>query len=142
MTNLSTAAGPQAVNLLRSHGDMKYLYPTFDGAVQFILSAMQGAGLGSGVKMISFDTTSPSLALIRSGSSPLKAEVTPPLPDGYEGYAFMDQIARGMLHMKPANWTLPIRLIDSTNIGKSDGALFPGYQDYQAKFQKAWGVGG
>jgi ribose transport system substrate-binding protein len=142
LTSMATSAGPQAVNLLRANPNMKYIFEPTDGMTPFVLSSLKSAGLESGSNVIAADPSTSSFAILRAGNTPLKAEVGPPTPDQWSGYAFMDQIARAMLHMKPANWTLPLRLIDSSNIGTTDAGLFPAYANYKAAFLKAWGVSG
>jgi ribose transport system substrate-binding protein len=142
MTSLATSSGPQTVNLLRANPSMKYIFEPTDGMTPFVLSSLKSAELGSGINVIAADPSTSSFAILRAGSTPLKAEVGPPTPDQWSGYAFMDQIARAMLHMRPANWTLPLRLVDSSNIGTTNADLFPADANYKAAFLKAWGVSG
>ena len=53
----------------------------------------------------------------------------------------IDQVARGLLGEASADWTIPIRVIDETNVGTTNADLFPEYQDFEGAFATAWGVG-
>ena len=53
----------------------------------------------------------------------------------------LDQLGRAMLGEEPADWSLPGRIVDDTNIGTgSDEDIHPGWEDFEAGFLEAWGL--
>jgi ribose transport system substrate-binding protein len=138
LTKLATDAGTQAQQVLRSNPDMKYVYSLLDAAVTFVGPSVQQAGRPD-VKVASMGGDAASMARIRSGNSIQKAEIAI-APQEYQGYAFMDQILRGMTGEKAVDWLLPSRFIDASNVGKSDSDIFPQFNGVAAKFHTLWGV--
>jgi ribose transport system substrate-binding protein len=138
LPKLATAAGPQAQQALRRTPAMKYIYSLLDGAVTFIAPAVQQSGR-TDVKVASMGGDAASFERIRSKKSIQKAVVAI-APQQYQGYAFMDQIMRGMTGEKPAEWKLTTRFVDGSNVGKSDAEIFPQFQGIEKKFDALWGV--
>lgn len=138
LPKLATAAGPQAQQVLRRTPDMKYIYSLLDGAVTFIAPAVQQSGR-TDVKVASMGGDAASFARIRSGKSIHQAVVAIP-PQSYQGYAFMDQIMRGMTGEKPVDWNLTTRFVDASNVGSSDQEIFPQFTGVEKKFTALWGL--
>lgn len=138
LPKLATAAGPQAQQVLRSNPDMKYIYSLLDGAVTFIAPAVEQSG-GTDIKVASMGGDAASLERIRSGTSIHKAVVAIP-PQSYQGYAFMDQIMRGMTGEQPVDWNLTTRFIDASNVGATDADIFPQFDGVEKKFAALWGL--
>jgi len=138
LPKLATAAGPQAQQVLRRTPDMKYIYSLLDGAVTFIAPAVQQSGR-TDVKVVSMGGDAASLDRIRSKKSIHKAVVAIP-PQSYQGYAFMDQIMRGIAGDKPVDWKLTTRFIDESNVGGSDAEIFPEFDGIEEKFTALWGI--
>jgi ABC-type sugar transport system substrate-binding protein len=138
LPKLATSSGPQVQQVLRRNPDMKYVYSNLDGAVTFIAPAIQQAG-NADVKVASMGGDTASLERIRSGDSVQKSVVAI-APQMYQGYAFMDQIMRGMTGAPAVDWTLPIRFVDSSNVGASDADIFPRFAGVEDSFAKLWGV--
>ena len=138
LPKLATAAGPQAQQVLRSNPDMKYIYSLLDGAVTFIAPAVEQSG-GTDIKVASMGGDAASLERIRSGTSIHKAVVAIP-PQSYQGYAFMDQIMRGMTGEQPVDWNLTTRFIDASNVGATDADIFPQFNGVEKKFTTLWGL--
>jgi ribose transport system substrate-binding protein len=139
LTTLATSAGSQAQETLRRDPNVNVLMSCFDGAVPLITAGMNQSGGGSKVKIISMDGAAAEISLIRSGNSPLVADVALP-PAGYIGWAYMDQALRALTGAAPADGVLPYRLIDKTNVGSTSTDLFPAFANYQAQFKHLWGV--
>jgi ribose transport system substrate-binding protein len=138
LPKLATIAGPEAQQVLRRNPNMKYIYSLLDGAVTFIAPSVQQAGR-TDVKVVSMGGDAASLERIRSGKSIHKAVVAIP-PQSYQGYAFMDQILRGITGEKAVDWKLTTRFIDESNVGKSDADIFPQFDGVEAKFNTLWGL--
>jgi ribose transport system substrate-binding protein len=138
LPKLATAAGPQAQQELRRTPDMKYIYSLLDGAVTFIAPAVEQSGR-TDVKVASMGGDAASFERIRSKKSIQKAVVAIP-PQSYQGYAFMDQIMRGMTGEQPVDWKLTTRFVDASNVGTSDEEIFPQFDGVEKKFDALWGV--
>jgi ribose transport system substrate-binding protein len=138
LPKLATSSGPQVQQVLRRNPDMKYVYSNLDGAVTFIGPSIEQAG-NPDVKVASMGGDTASLGRIRSGNSVQKSVVAI-APQLYQGYAFMDQIMRGMTGTAAVDWTLPIRFVDSSNVGASDADIFPQFSGVEASFDRLWGV--
>jgi ribose transport system substrate-binding protein len=138
LPKLATAAGPQAQQELRRTPDMKYIYSLLDGAVTFIAPAVEQSGR-TDVKVASMGGDAASFERIRSKKSIQKAVVAI-APQGYQGYAFMDQIMRGMTGGKPVDWKLTTRFVDASNVGSSDAEIFSQFEGVEKKFDALWGV--
>ena len=138
LPKLATSAGPQVQQVVRRNPNIKYVYSNLDGAVTFIAPALQQAGLND-VKVTSMGGDTASLERIRTGDSVQKAVVAI-APQLYQGYAFMDQIMRGMTGADPVEWTLPIRFVDESNVGTTDEDIFPQFAGVEDEFATLWGV--
>jgi ABC-type sugar transport system substrate-binding protein len=134
---VATTLGPQVASVLNAGGDWNYVVPVADGFVPLVAPAIKSY---PDVKIASHDGVPSNLALMRKpGAQQVLDGAFPPNP--WMGWALIDQIGRGFQQKKPFDWTIPDRLVDSTNIGTRDAALWPGWQNYASGFVKAWGLG-
>lgn len=138
-TKMATDLGTSTQSVLRRNPDINYLFPVLDAGVQFVEPAVQQTGKAEDVKIVSHDGVSTNLDNLRKGGEQVLDVAFPPTP--WMGWALMDQVARGILGEEPGDWEIPVRLIDSTNVGESDADLFPEYANFQDAFVKAWGTG-
>lgn len=138
ITTFQTTLGPLAVTVARRNPNINYMNPAFDAFDGLISPAIQQ--MGASIKLVGHDGNASNLVAMRGGSTlQVMTDATPPEP--YLGWVLVDQLGRGMTGGQPADWGLPGRLVDKTNIGQSDAELFPAYQNYKAPFLTAWGVG-
>lgn len=138
ITTFQTTLGPLAVTVARRYPNVNYMNPAFDAFDGLISPAIQQ--MGSNIKLVGHDGSASNLSAMRAHSTlQVMTDATPPEP--YIGWVLLDQLGRGMTGSQPANWALPGRLVDSTNIGQSDAELFPQYQNFNAAFLSPWGVG-
>ncbi|MGH2662961.1 MAG: sugar ABC transporter substrate-binding protein [Actinomycetota bacterium] len=134
LANIAGEMETRTPNILRRDPDIDYLVPVFDAAATFLIPAAQQAGFEG--KVLSHDGVPAHLDLVRSGEQAL--DVAFP-PNEWMGWALVDQLARVILEMEPAEWTVPVQLFDQTNIGE-EGDEFPNFVGYEEQFKGAWGV--
>lgn len=138
--NLATFAntlGPQAQTVIRRDPKINYIYPAADAFAAVISPVLQQTG--SKVKITGSDGNPSTLKAMAAGTT-LQAMTVAYAPEQYIGWALIDQLGRGMLGVEPANWALPGRIIDSTNIGTaSESDIHPGYENFDELFTNAWG---
>jgi len=130
---LSSSLGPQVTSAIGRDPNINYLIPSFDGLVPLVLPSVQGKTL----KLVSHDGIPSSLNLIRQDAGENATAAQP--PGEWMGWAMIDQLLRGMTGGKPANWLIPVRMIDKSNIGASNSGLWTGgWVTYPTKFVDIW----
>lgn len=138
ITTFQTTLAPLALTVARRDPSINYMNPAFDAFDGLISPALQQ--IGSKIKLVGHDGNVTNLAAMRAGNTlQVMTDATP--PQVFIGWALVDQLARGMTGGQPADWALPARLIDKTNIGQSDAEIFPAYQNFKSSFTSAWGIG-
>jgi len=136
LAKVATELGTKTQSVLRRDSSIDYLFPVFDSGVNYVVPAVQQSGRADEIKIIGHDGVDTNLADIRAGGGQDATIAFP--PTAWIGWAMFDQLARGALGLEAADWTIPMRLVDTTNIGEDDSELFPAYQGFQDKFQEAW----
>lgn len=138
VSNFATSLGPLAQTVIQRDPEINYIDAAADAFAGVMAPVLQQAG--SNVKIVGHDGNPSTLKTIAAGNTLLAATVAGP-PEDFIGWALLDQLARGMLDLAPAEWSLPGRIIDSTNVGTGSPAdIHPGWDNYQAKFLAAWGL--
>ena len=118
-----------------------YINPMFDVLIPGSLAAAQSSGRAPHVTMLSYNGSQFALKDVATASSPVKMDVAE--PDGWIGYANMDQAFRLLARMKTVNELTPIRVFNSSNIAQAGADFSGGFGDaYVAGFEKLWGVTG
>ncbi len=135
LNTLSTAFGQQVNSYLTSNPNTNYLAIAADG---WIPDAEPALASFSSVPILGHDGVDANLNQIRSGGQQKYDAAFP--PGDWMGWAVTDQMARGMLNLKPQSWVIPTRVIDSTNVGGSNASLFATYANFETAFMKAWGL--
>jgi ABC-type sugar transport system substrate-binding protein len=133
---IATELGSQTQSVLRRNPKTDYLFVVMDAGVQFAGAALQQAGAGDKVKVLGHDGVDQNLDDIRKGGAQ-DADMAF-VPAEWIGWATVDELGRAILGEKAQDWTIPVRLIDSTNVGDSNTSIFPAYDGFEAKFQQAW----
>jgi ribose transport system substrate-binding protein len=135
----STKLAPLAQSEIRRNPSVNYMLPVFDGMGLFVVSGVREAVAGGHVKTAAFNGVPAGLSLVQKNDI-LVAD--PGQSNGWIGWASIDQAMRGMLGMKPADPTVPLRFFDSSNLkGKNvndPGSLYG--TGYIAGYKKLWGV--
>lgn len=143
LNDWATQLPDQAASLVRSHPNVNFVLPIYDGMSLFATTGVRQAGATGKVKMASFNGTAAALKLVQGGDI-MMADVAQ--NNDWAAWAAMDQAMRGMLGMSPANPVLPIRYVNTKDVhgvdtgsqDKVNTALFgTGYQD---GYRQLWGL--
>jgi ribose transport system substrate-binding protein len=127
----------QTVGYLRANPDTNYVFTPYDPAAGTQVPAIQQAGFGDKVKLISVLGDQQNLDFIRKGT----VQVADAAYDNeYMGYAVVDQIIR-LLNKQPLfdphGESLPFTVLDKTNL-PAPGADWAANFDYKSKFLALW----
>jgi ribose transport system substrate-binding protein len=133
----------KTASYIRSHPDVQYIVPDFDGMVIFALPGVHSAGAQGKVKIVSFNAT-PSVMKALKNKDVVAAETGG--PNLLQGWAFADQALRVAAGAKPLpDIGIKDRLFDASNINsinlKAQESTWYGNTDYVAAYKKLWGVG-
>jgi ABC-type sugar transport system substrate-binding protein len=123
LATVATSLGRQAQTAVNRDPKVNYITPIADVFAQMIEPALLQAG--KKIPMISHDGAGPTFKNIRAGGLSA-ATISTALPP-YWGWAFVDQLGRASAGQRPVIWSLKNRIVDKSNIGKSDAQLFPAY---------------
>lgn len=136
-TQIASSLGPQTVNYVRTHPDVTYLYSAFDPPAAAQVSALQTAGLGKNVKIVSALGNAENLQFVQAG----QVEAADAAYDNtYMGFAIVDQSIRLLNKqplIEPAGEGLPFQVLDKTNLPDTKKSWTAPY-DYQSKFLALW----
>lgn len=132
---VATQLGPQVHTILTREGDLNYVVPVADGFVPQVEPSITDF---PDVKIVSHDGVPANLAEVRSGGRQVVDGAFPPNP--WIGWALVDQLGRGLQNAEPLDWTVPVRVVDRTNIGGSDADIWPGWDDFRTGFLEAWNL--
>ncbi|HEY7420902.1 MAG TPA: sugar ABC transporter substrate-binding protein [Gaiellaceae bacterium] len=132
----------KTASLIRSHPDVDYIVPDFDGMVIFALPGVHSAGATSKVKIVSFNAT-PSVMKALKNKDVVVAETGG--PNLLQGWAFADQalrVAAGVPALKDIG--IEDRLFTANNINSinlnAEESTWYGEGNYVAAYKKLWGV--
>lgn len=138
LSNFATSLGPQAQTVIRRDPSINYIDPAADAFAAVISPVLQQAG--TDVRIVGHDGNPSTLETMATGNT-LQAMTIAGPPEVFIGWALLDQLGRGMLGEEPADWALPGRIIDSTNIASGGAAdIHPGWEGFEARFLAAWGL--
>lgn len=136
-TQIAATLGPQTVNYVRTHPDVDYLYSAFDPPAAAQVQALQTAGLGNNIKIVSALGNDQNLQFVKAG----QVQAADAAYDNtYMGFAIVDQSIRLLNKqalIEPAGEGLPFQVLDKTNLPSSKGSWTAPY-DYQSKFTALW----
>ena len=136
--NLGVRLGQLAQTLLRRSPDINMVLPTYDAQAIYIVPAIKSANFDRTIEVIGADAVPSNLDWIRQGNIQI-ADVGE--PETWLGWAALDEVARGMLGLKPVDERIPLRLFTVENlkgVSNDENELFGG--DYQAQYKKLWGL--
>lgn len=136
-SQVGTTLGTQTVDYLHSHSSVNYVFSPYDPAAAAQVSAIQTAGMGSQVRLVSVLGDNQNLNFIRKG----EVQVADAAYDNrYMGYAMIDQIIRSLDHkplFSPAGEHLPYVILDKSNL-PSAGSNWVAPFAYKSKFMRLW----
>jgi len=136
-TQIASSLGPQTVDYVRTHPNVDYLYSPFDPPAAAQVQALQTAGLGKNVKIVSALGNAQNLQFVKAG----QVQAADAAYDNtYMGFAIVDQSIRLLNKqplIEPAGEGLPFQVLDKTNLPTGEGSWTAPY-DYQSKFIALW----
>jgi ribose transport system substrate-binding protein len=116
-----------------------YINPMFDVLIPGTLAAATTANRAGRVKMMSYNGSEFAMKDVANPSSPVRMDVAE--PDGWIGYANMDQAFRLLAGMPAVTGATPLRVFDSTNISQAGSQYTGGFgNSYVTGFQRLWGL--
>jgi ribose transport system substrate-binding protein len=139
-SQIATNLGEEVVGYLRTHPDVEYIFCPYDPAAPAMVTAIETAGLGEKVKMVSLLGNEQNLEFIRD------EEVQ--AADGsydelYVGWAALDQAFRvlaGQEPFEPQGENIPFQLVDKTNLPEA-GKAYEAPFEFRPEFEKIWTKG-
>jgi ribose transport system substrate-binding protein len=137
----ATSLPQRAQAVIREHPDLEYILPVFDGMALFVIPAVDQAGTGGRVKVVTFNATPAALEFILNGETLI---ADPGQSNTWSGWASIDQAMRGMLEEEPANPVIPVRFFDRENlegVDVNDEAALFGNPDFKNGYLELWGLG-
>jgi ribose transport system substrate-binding protein len=120
--------------IMTKQPDTAYIIASYDSLVPLVTAALAQVG-SPDVKVIGHDGSPENLSLVRDGRQAIDIALP---PVSYLGQYILDNLGTVMAGGTPRTEPLPSLLLDSKNIGASNDALFTGYADSLAQFEKAW----
>lgn len=137
--SLATQLPNLTQSLLRRDPKIQWVLPSYDAQALYIAPAIKQMGLAKTVHIVGSDAVPSNLAWVASNNVQI-ADVGE--PDVWTGWAAVDEIARAMLHLKPVNPNIPLRMFTSQNLkgvsASNENALFGG--SFRANYLKLWGL--
>jgi ribose transport system substrate-binding protein len=135
--------GPGSVaQFIRANPDTNYFFSTADAPVPFVAQGISTAGATGKIPIVSTEGNAPNIEMIKEGG-PEVAVAASPLE--WDSWASVDQMNRAFAGQPPAQqWEpggggIPVKLITENNLPSTK--TWSGDLDYEAEFEKLWGVG-
>jgi len=132
----ATDLGPAVQSLLTAHPETNYVFIFNDSSVTFVDAALAQTGR-DGVKIVSHDGVAENLDAMRAETTAQALTVAFP-PSAWIGWAMADASARAIAGQEMPDWTIPTRLVDSTNIGASNDELWAEFEGFEQSFVDIW----
>jgi ribose transport system substrate-binding protein len=118
------------------------IFPVYDYQMAYMLPELAAASASSRINLLSENADLAQMQEMVSGTA-VKVDVGNPVE--WDGWAAVDQALRAVKGLPPvADEQLPVRMFDTDNIKsinlKANPATWYGGADYQADYDKLWGV--
>jgi ribose transport system substrate-binding protein len=139
VAQIADSLGEEVVSYLRTHPDVEYILCPFDPAAPAMVTAIESAGLGDKVKLVSLIGNEQNLDYIRNEE--VEAAVAA-YDQRYFGVASFDQAMRvlaGQEPFEPQGENTPFQLLYMDNLPEAGGPFpFSAPFDYMSEFEKLW----
>ena len=136
----STKAATETANILARNPEVNYLFAPFDSRVPFMVQGARQAQRDD-VSIGSTGISDPEMML---QDSPVKLDVSNALPEGWTGWATVDQILRIMADRPLVeSYDIPVKLVTEENVEEPFFRPLSNTNiiDYPSEFKRLWGVG-
>ena len=104
-------------SVLTKYPDLNYMIPVVDAMALSMVPAIKQAGAADKVKIATFNGT-PAVEKLVAAGDVVGADVGG--ANMWEAWAYIDQALRVMTDMEPVDQKVPLRMIDTSNIGEID----------------------
>jgi ribose transport system substrate-binding protein len=135
--NIATTLGEEVVGYLRTHPDVEYVFCPYDPAAPAMVTAIETAGLGDQVQLVSLLGNEQNLEFIRNEEV---QAADGSYDEHYIGFAVVDQALRvldGQKPFEPQGENIPFQLVDKTNLPEP-GSSFQAPFEYESEFEALW----
>jgi ribose transport system substrate-binding protein len=135
--NIATSLGEEVVGYLRTHPDVEYVFCPYDPAAPAMVTAIETAGLGDQVKLVSLLGNEQNLEFIRNEEV---QAADGSYDETYIGYAAVDQSLRlldGQKPFEPQGENIPFQLVDASNLPEA-GSSFQSPYEYKSEYEALW----
>lgn len=129
--------GDEVVSYLRTHPDVEYVFCPYDPAAPAMVTAIETAGLGEKVKLVSLLGNEQNLEFIRNEEV---QAADGSYDEHYIGFAAVDQALRllnGQKVFEPQGENIPFQLVDKENLPEA-GSSFRSPFEYVPKYEALW----
>jgi ribose transport system substrate-binding protein len=144
---IGTTFPSRLVSYLQQHGDTQWVAMAFGSLMLGVPQALQKAGLASKVQTISQAGGSDNFSYIKAGQQTVDLSLSLPILT----WSVLDSAARAITGQPDPNVKLgdsgilstqpPIEFITKDKVTWGPHDTFVGFDNYQARFKKLWGVG-
>ena len=142
VASIAESLGEEVVSYVRTHPDLEYILCPYDPAAPAMVTALETAGLGDQVKLVSLIGNEQNLDYIRNEEV---EAATAAYDQRYFGVASFDQAMRvlaGQKPFEPQGENTPFQLLDKENVPEAGGEFpFSAPFDYMSEFEKLWQKG-
>ena len=135
-SQIATTLGQEVVSYLRTHPDVDYVFSPYDPASTGMVPAIQNAGLGDRVKLVSFLGNEANLKYIEEGNVQAASGA---LAQKYMGFGAIDQSIRslnGQPLFEPLGENTPTQLLTKEDLPPN--LVWEPPFDYVQKFTELW----
>lgn len=139
-SQIAESLGDEVVSYLRTHPDVEYVFCPYDPAAPAMVTAIETAGLGDKVKLVSLLGNEQNLEFIRNEEV---QAADGSYDEHYIGYAAVDQAFRvlaGEEPFEPQGENIPFQLVDKENLPEA-GSSFRAPFEYVPEYEKLWQKG-
>lgn len=136
IADLGTTTGPATSTEIEQHPNLNYLMSAFDAMSTEMVPAVQSSG--KQIPLVGSWSQPNTLQYVSSGQvEKATISIGDDAPDGWGAF---DQLGRLALKLpaSTAVTTIPYQLVDANDVATA--SKLPGYNGYQAKYEKAFGV--
>jgi ribose transport system substrate-binding protein len=127
-------------NLLHKYPNVKYVYAPYDFMAELAITGINEAGAKGRVFSLGTGGSPVSLQDIKDNAG---QAATISIPNQWVGWVAVDQILRLLAKMPPVHTTVPLKLVDISNITSVPlNVEWSGDVNYQAEYKAVWSVTG
>jgi ribose transport system substrate-binding protein len=144
IVNLQTTFPAQVQSVLQAHPSINYIYVGYDFIGTQVITAVDQLGLSGKVHLVGADGNPQNLEAVKQGNVETASYARGTDAIGWVAVDELNRIFNNQPLVKDANGleseNFPQQLTDSTNLPADVAANWDGGLDYQAYYEKLWGL--